>query len=107
MMVKKKKMSIENQKKLFIDLFETFLNMESEEKNKIPLSNKERRTELKKTYQSLKETQPISAESISKAISEILRVRQDPSIWDNGLALQYTTFREKYKPTMGCLLSIL
>ena len=101
-------MSEENQKKLFIDLFETFLHKDSNKKDKIPVSNKVLRQELKKAYESLEENKPISAQSIS----DIVLVREDPAIWDNGLDSQYKVFLAKdRKPTLAstacCLLSIL
>ena len=97
-----KKMSEENQKKLFIDLFETFLHKDSKEKDKIPVSNKELKKELKNAYDNLKKNQPIT-----QSLSDILEVRRDQKIWDD-LNSQYTTFLRNYRQSnVACLLSIL
>ena len=98
-------MSEEDQKKLFIELYMTFLGFkESDEKDKIPVSNSELRSNLKKTYESLMGNKP-SPYSISAIL---LLVRTDPAIWDDGLYSQYQTFLNQYKKTMkACLLSIL
>ena len=98
-------MSEEDQTKLFIELYTTFLGFkESDEKDKIPISNSELRSNLKKTYESLMGKKP-SPYSISAIL---LLVRKDPAVWDDGLHSQYQTFLSHYKSTLkACLLSIL
>ena len=98
-------MSEEDQKKLFTDIFKTFLHEDSEMKDEIPVSNKKLREELRKAYESLDEKKQIP----QQAISDLLLLRKDPAIWDDGLVPQYTKFLAiDRKPTISaCLLSIL
>ena len=98
-----KKMSAENQRRFFIEIFETFLSEDSE--NQLPLTNQALWDDLRATYSSLKENKTVAPQSIS----DIVRVRRDPGLWDEGIEAAYLRFLKQVPPPSlaACILSIL
>ena len=98
-----KTMSEADRKRLFADLFQTFLSEDSD--NVLPLSNQALWAELLATFNALQSKEPVTTESLNK----ILQVRKDPGIWDDGLEPTYMRFlKQAPPPTLAaCLLSIL
>lgn len=96
-------MSEDDRKRLFTDIFQTFLSEDSD--NVLPLSNQALWADLLATFNALQSKQPVTIESLNK----ILQVRKDPGVWDDGLEPSYMRFlKHAPPPTLAaCLLSIL
>lgn len=92
-----------DRKRLFVDIFDTFLSEESEDV--LPLSNQALWGDLLATSNSIKAGLSVSMESIM----EITQVRKDPGIWDEGIEPTYMRFlRQAPPPTLtACIMSIL
>ena len=72
----------------------------------LPLSNQALWADLLATHSSLQKKVPVSNESLN----EILKVRKDPGIWDDGIEPpSYMRFlKQAPPPTLAaCILSIL
>ena len=98
-----KTMSEDERKRLFADIFKTFLSEDSD--NVLPLSNQALWADLLATFNALQSKEPVTTESLNK----LLQVRKDPGIWDDGLEPTYMRFlKQAPPPTLAaCLLSIL
>jgi len=98
-----KPLSPEETQRLFTDIFQTFLSEDSD--NVLPLSNQALWADLLATHSSLQKKVPVSNESLN----EILKVRKDPGIWDDGIEPSYMRFlKQAPPPTLAaCILSIL
>ena len=98
-----KTMSEDDRKRLFTDIFETFLSEDSDDV--LPLSNQALWADLLATFNALQSKEPVTNESLNK----ILQVRKDPGIWDDGLEPTYMRFlKQAPPPTLAaCILSIL
>lgn len=92
-----------DRKRLFMDIFDTFLSEDSEDV--LPLSNQALWGDLLATSNSIKAGLPVSMESII----EIIQVRKDPGVWDEGIEPTYMRFlKQAPPPTLtACILSIL
>ena len=90
-------------KRLFVEIFDTFFSEDSEDV--LPLSNQALWGDLLATSNSIKAGLPVSMESMM----EIIHVRKDPGIWDDGLEPTYMRFlKQAPPPTLtACILSIL
>jgi len=96
-------LSEEDRKRLFVDIFDTFLSEDSEDV--LPLSNQALWSDLLATSNSIKAGLPVSMDSIM----EINLVRKDPGIWDESIEPTYMRFlRQNPPPTLtACIMSIL
>jgi len=92
-----------DRKRLFVDIFDTFLSEESEDV--LPVSNQALWADLLATSNSIKAGLSVSMESMM----EIVQVRKDPGVWDEGIEPTYMRFlKQAPPPTLtACLLSIL
>jgi len=98
-----KTISEADKKRLFSDIFQTFLSEDSE--SMLPLSNQALWADLQATYNALQNKTSVTNE----ALNQILQVRRDANIWDEGLEPSYIRFlKQTPPPTLAaCILSIL
>jgi len=96
-------LSESDRKRLFVDIFDNFLSEESEDV--LPLSNQALWGDLLATRNSIKSGLPVSLQSIM----EIVLVRKDPGVWDEGIEPAYMRFLAQVPPPTlsACILSIL
>jgi len=97
--------SLEDQRRLFLEAVETFLSEESEAL--LPLSSPVLWQQLQDAAVRLRtKTEEIE---VREAVAKLLEVRRDQKVWEDGIEPCYTRFLKQTPPPSitACLLSIL
>jgi len=97
--------SLEDQRRLFLEAVETFLSEESEAL--LPLSSPVLWQQLQDAAVKLRtKTEEIE---VREAVAKLLEVRRDQKVWEDGIEPCYTRFLKQTPPPSitACLLSIL
>jgi len=97
--------SLEDQRRLFLEAVETFLSEESEAL--LPLSSPVLWQQLQDAAAKLRtKTEEIE---VREAVAKLLEVRRDQKVWEDGIEPCYTRFLKQTPPPSitACLLSIL
>merc|ERR1719266_2331562 len=97
--------SLEDQRRLFLEAVDTFLSEESEAL--LPLSSPVLWQQLQDAAIKLRTTADES--EVREAVSKLLEVRRDQKIWEDGIEPCYSRFLKQTPPPSitACLLSIL
>ena len=97
--------SLEDQKRLFLEAVDTFLSEESEDL--LPLSSPVLWQQLQDAAVKLRTK--TEENDVREAVAKLLEVRRDQKIWEDGIEPCYTRFLKQTPPPSitACLLSIL
>ena len=98
-----KSLSEDERKRFFTEIFQNFLSEDCD--NMLPLSNQALWASLNDTFTTMQAKKTVKSESLN----EIINVRKDPSVWDEGIEPTYMRFiKQSPAPTLAaCILSIL